>query len=61
MTNLGATAKYTPNFVQTVFNVRTDFAQDKKPLLIRFLRAILRADQWIHNQKEDTVRIIVSG
>lgn len=57
--NLGATAKYTPNFVQTVFNVRTDFAQDKKALLVRFLRAILRADQWIHNQKEDTVRIIV--
>ena len=59
LVNLGATAKYTPNFVQTVFNVRADFAQDKKPLLIRFLRAILRADHWIHNQKEDTVRIIV--
>jgi NitT/TauT family transport system substrate-binding protein len=59
LVNLGATAKYTPNFVQTVFNVRTDWAQEKKPLLIRFLRAILRADQWIHTQKEDTVRIIV--
>jgi len=59
LNNLGATAKYTPNFVQTVFNVRADFAQDKKALLVRFLRAILRADQWIHNQKEDTVRIIV--
>ena len=59
MVNLGATAKYTPNFVQTVFNVRADWAQDKKPLLIRFLRAILRADQFIHNQKEETVAIIV--
>jgi NitT/TauT family transport system substrate-binding protein len=58
LVNLGSTTKYTPNFVQTVFNVRADFAQDKKPLLIRFLRAILRGDQWIHNQKEDTVRII---
>ena len=59
MVNLGATAKYTPNFVQTVFNVRTDWAQEKRPLLIRFLRAILRADQFIHNQKEETVGIIV--
>lgn len=59
LVNLGSTTKYTPNFVQTVFNIRTDFAQDKKPLLIRFLRAILHGDQWIHNQKEDTVRIIV--
>lgn len=59
LVNLGSTTKYTPNFVQTVFNIRADFAQDKKPLLIRFLRAILRGDQWIHNQKEDTVRIIV--
>lgn len=59
LVNLGSTAKYTPNFVQTVFNVRADFAQDKKPLLVRFLRAILRGDQWIHNQKEDTVRIIM--
>jgi ABC-type nitrate/sulfonate/bicarbonate transport system substrate-binding protein len=59
LVNLGSTTKYTPNFVQTVFNIRADFAQDKKPLLIRFLRAILHGDQWIHNQKEDTVRIIV--
>ena len=58
LVNLGSTTKYTPNFVQTVFNVRADFAQDKKPLLIRFLRAILRGNQWIHNQKEDTVRTI---
>lgn len=59
LVNLGSTTKYTPDFVQTVFNIRADFAQDKKPLLIRFLRAILRGDQWIHNQKEDTVRIIM--
>jgi ABC-type nitrate/sulfonate/bicarbonate transport system substrate-binding protein len=56
--NLGSTAKYTPNFTQTVFNVRGDWAQEKRPLLVRFLRAILRAEQWIHSQKEDTVRII---
>ena len=59
LVNLGATAKYTPNFVQTVFNVRSDWAQEKKAVLVRFLRAILRADHWIHTQKEDTVRIIV--
>jgi len=56
--NLGSTAKYTPNFTQTVFNVRSDWAQQNKPLLVRFLRAILRSEQWIHTQKEDTVRII---
>jgi len=56
--NLGSTAKYTPNFTQTVFNVRSDWAQEKRPLLVRFLRAILRSEQWIHTQKEDTVRII---
>jgi ABC-type nitrate/sulfonate/bicarbonate transport system substrate-binding protein len=59
LVNLGATAKYIPNFVQTVFNARADWAQEKKPLLIRFLRVILRADHWIHTQKENTVRIIV--
>jgi ABC-type nitrate/sulfonate/bicarbonate transport system substrate-binding protein len=56
--NLGSTAKYTPNFTQTVFNVRNDWAQEKKPLLVRFLRAVVRAEQWMHTQKEDTVRII---
>ena len=30
----------------------------RNPLLVRFLRAILRGGQWIHTQKEDTVRII---
>ena len=56
--NLGSTAKYTPNFTQTVFNVRSEWAQEKRPLLIRFLRATVRASHWIHSQKEDTVRII---
>ena len=56
--NLGSTAKYTPNFTQTVFNVRTEWAQEKRPVLVRFLRAVVRASHWIHAQKEDTVRII---
>ena len=54
--NLGSTAKQTPYFTQTVFNVRTEWAQEKKALLVRFLRAIVRASQFIHAQKEDTVR-----
>lgn len=57
-TNLGATAKYVPNFTQTVFNVRTKWAQEHRPLLVRFLRAIVRASHWAHTQQEDTVRII---
>ncbi len=56
--NLGSTAKFTPDFTQTVFNVRTDWGQEKKSLLIRFLRATVRASRYIHTQKEDTVRII---
>jgi NitT/TauT family transport system substrate-binding protein len=56
--NLGSTAKYTPNFTQTVVNVRTEWAQEKRSVLVRFLRATLRASRWIHTQKEDTVRII---
>ena len=30
--NLGSTAKYTPNFTQTVFNVRSEWAQEKRPV-----------------------------
>ncbi len=56
--NLGSTAKYTPYFTQTVFNVRSEWAQEKKALLVRFLRAIVRASHFIHAQKEETVRII---
>ena len=56
--NLGATAKYIPNFTQTVFNVRVKWAQEQRPLLVRFLRAIVRASHWAHTQKEDTVRIL---
>jgi ABC-type nitrate/sulfonate/bicarbonate transport system substrate-binding protein len=55
---LGSTAKYTPYFTQTVFNVRSEWAQEKKALLVRFLRAIVRASHFIHAQKEETVRII---
>ena len=34
--NLGSTAKYTPNFTQTVFNVRAEWAQEKKPCWFAF-------------------------
>lgn len=58
LVNLGSTAKQTPYFTQTVFNVRTEWAQQNKPLLVRFLRAIVRGSQFVHTQKEETVRII---
>jgi NitT/TauT family transport system substrate-binding protein len=58
MVNLGSTAKQTPYFTQTVFNVRTEWAHEKKAQLVRFLRAIVRASQFTHTQKEETVRII---
>ncbi|TAJ96818.1 ABC transporter substrate-binding protein [bacterium] len=57
--NLGATVKYVPNFTQTVFNVRTGWANEKRAVLVRFMKAILKADRWIYSEKEDTVRIIV--
>lgn len=56
--NLGSTAKYTPNFTQTVFNVRGEWAQEKRAVLVRFLRAVVQASHWIHSHKEDTVQII---
>lgn len=56
--DLGATVKYVPYFTQTVFNVRASWANEKRPVLARFLRAALKADQWIYENKEDTVRII---
>lgn len=56
--NLGSTVKYTPDFTQTVLNVRGAWANEKRAVLVRFMRAVLRADRWIYNQKEDTVRVI---
>ena len=56
--NLGATVKYVPNFTQTVFNVRAGWANERRAVLVRFMKAILRAERWIYSQKEDTVRII---
>ncbi|MBI4529670.1 MAG: ABC transporter substrate-binding protein [Deltaproteobacteria bacterium] len=56
--NLGSTVKYTPDFTQTVLNVRAAWANENRAVLTRFMKAILRADRWIYAQKEDTVRII---
>ncbi len=56
--NLGSIVKYVPDFTQTVVNVRAGWANEKKPVLVRFMKAILKAERWIYNQKEDTVRII---
>lgn len=56
--NLGTTVKYSPDFTQTVLNVRSAWASEKRAPLARFLKAVLRAERWIYSQKEDTVRII---
>ncbi len=56
--NLGATVKYVPDFTQTVLNVRTGWAGEKRATLVKFMKAVLRAESWIYGQREDTVRII---
>ncbi len=56
--NLGSVVKYLPDFTQTVLNVRAAWAGEKRATLVRFMKAALRADRWIYNHKEDTVRII---
>lgn len=58
LNNLGSTVTYLPDFTQTVFNVRTGWANEKRPSLVRFMKAILKAERWIYTQKEDTVRIV---
>lgn len=56
--NLGSVVKYLPDFTQTVLNVRAGWASEKRTTLVRFMKAVLRAERWIYSQKEDTVRII---
>ena len=56
--NLGATVKYLPDFTQTVVNVRAAWAHEKRAVLVRFMRALVKAERWIYSQKEDTARII---
>jgi len=56
--NLGSTVKYLPDFTQTVVNVRAAWANEKSPVLVRFMRALVKAERWIYSQKEDTARII---
>src|SRR3990170_5607305 len=46
--NLGSTVKYSPDFTQTVLNVRGAWANEKRAVLVRFMRAVLKADRWIY-------------
>ena len=57
-TNLGSTAKYTPNFTQTVFNVRANGRRRRKPYSCAFSARRCARRIGFTRRRKNTVRII---
>jgi ABC-type nitrate/sulfonate/bicarbonate transport system substrate-binding protein len=58
---LGRSTDYVDHFQYTVTSVRRDWAQQNRPLLVRFLRAYVKATQFFYDpaNREAAVRVLV--
>lgn len=61
LSSLGYSTDYVDNFQYTVTAARRDWAQKNKPLVVRFLRAYVRACEFFYNpkNKEAVIRVLM--
>jgi ABC-type nitrate/sulfonate/bicarbonate transport system substrate-binding protein len=56
--NLGAASEYVPDWQFTVYNVNGDWAKENPKKVVGFLRAILRATDWIYRNRAQATEIV---
>jgi ABC-type nitrate/sulfonate/bicarbonate transport system substrate-binding protein len=56
--NLGAASDYVPDWQFTVYNVNGEWAKANSPKVVGFLRAILRATDWIYRHRAEASEIV---
>jgi ABC-type nitrate/sulfonate/bicarbonate transport system substrate-binding protein len=57
--NFGEVSAYVPDWQFVSVNANNDWAKANRPVLIRFLRALLRATQWVHAHRDAAAAIAV--
>jgi ABC-type nitrate/sulfonate/bicarbonate transport system substrate-binding protein len=57
--NFGEVSAYVPDWQFVSVNVNDDWAKSNRAVLIRFLRALLRATQWVHANRDAAATIAV--
>ncbi|MEA3028210.1 MAG: hypothetical protein QOF91_3495 [Alphaproteobacteria bacterium] len=55
--NFGEVSTYVPDWQFVSVNVNNDWAAANRPVIVRFLRALLRATQWVHGNRDAAVAI----
>ena len=56
--NLGAASEYVPDWQFTVYNANSDWAKANPTKMVGFLRAILRATDWIYRHRAEASEIV---
>ncbi len=56
--NLGAAADYVPDWQFTVYNANSEWAKANPAKMVGFLRAILRANDWIYRHRAEASEIV---
>jgi ABC-type nitrate/sulfonate/bicarbonate transport system substrate-binding protein len=56
-TNLGDAADYIKEFQNSPIAVRAEWARENRPLVVRYLRALLRTLDWVYREKDEFVPI----
>lgn len=56
--NLADISDYVPDWQFTAVNVNREWASENEDTLVRFLRAMLRATDWVYRNREEAVTIV---
>ena len=57
MNNLGEVIDYVPDWQFVSVNTNSNWAEDHRSLLVRFLRALLRGTEWLYTHRAESARI----
>jgi ABC-type nitrate/sulfonate/bicarbonate transport system substrate-binding protein len=55
--NFGEVSAYVPDWQFVSVNANNDWAAANRPVLVRFLRALLRATHWVHDNRDASAAI----
>ncbi len=55
---IGRVVDVIPNYQLTVLSVKRSWAEKNRPLLVRFMKAMVFADRWLYNDKEAAINFL---
>lgn len=55
---IGRVAEVIPNYQLTVLSVKRSWAEKNRPVVVRFLKGMVKATRWLHDSKQEAIAFL---